>query len=317
MGMAVVMHGSGIAGLDMAAATLKMNDDGSFNLLMGATDLGTGSDTILAQIAAESLGIPVDDLIVYSSDTDFTPFDKGAYASSTTYISGGAVLKAALKIKTQIQEHAALMLDLDDPAKLELKDRKVLAPDGRSLTLEEVALNSLHQMNQHQIMATASHMSFKSPPPTAAQFAEIAVDIETGQITVERLLMVVDCGRVINPITAAGQVEGGMAQALGFALTEDMVFDAEGHVVNDRFGPYHIFKADEMPVMDVIFVQTDDPSGPFGAKSVAEISIDGVAPALVSALHDATGVWVRELPLYPERVWQVLQRKTDKETNNA
>ena len=317
MGIAVVMHGSGIAGLDMAAATLKMNDDGSFNLLMGATDLGTGSDTILAQIAAESLGIPVDDLIVYSSDTDFTPFDKGAYASSTTYISGGAVRKAALKIKIQIQEHAALMLDLDDPAKLELKDRKVLAPDGRSLTLEEVALNSLHQMNQHQIMATASHMSYKSPPPTAAQFAEIAVDIETGQITVERLLMVVDCGRVINPITAAGQVEGGMAQALGFALTEDMIFDVEGHLVNDRFGPYHIFKADEMPVMDVIFVQTDDPSGPYGAKSVAEISIDGVAPALVSALHDATSVWVRELPLYPEQVWQALQRKTDKEINNA
>jgi putative selenate reductase molybdopterin-binding subunit len=317
MGLAVVMHGSGIAGLDMAAATLKMNDDGSFNLLMGATDLGTGSDTILAQIAAETLGIPVDDLIVYSSDTDFTPFDKGAYASSTTYISGGAVLKAALKIKTQIQEHAALMLDIDDPAKLELEDRKVLAPDGRSLTLAEIALNSLHQMNQHQIMATASHMSYKSPPPTAAQFAEIVADIETGQITVDRLLMVVDCGRVINPITAAGQVEGGMAQALGFALTEDMIFDVEGHLVNDRFGPYHIFKADEMPVMDVIFVQTDDPSGPYGAKSVAEISIDGVAPALVSALHDAVGVWVRELPLYPERVWRALQRKTDKEINNA
>ncbi|MEA3441434.1 MAG: molybdopterin cofactor-binding domain-containing protein [Chloroflexota bacterium] len=307
MGMSVVMHGSGIAGLDMAAATLKMNDDGSFNLLMGATDLGTGSDTILAQIAAESLGIPVADLIVYSSDTDFTPFDKGAYASSTTYISGGAVRKASIKVKTQIQEHAALMLGLDNPAELVLKDRKVLAPDGRSLTLAEIALNSLHQMNQHQIMATASHMSYKSPPPTAAQFAEIVVDIETGQITAERLLMVVDCGRVINPITAAGQVEGGMAQALGFALTEDMVFDMEGHVVNDRFGPYHIFKSDEMPIMDVIFVQTDDPSGPFGAKSVAEISIDGVAPALVSALHDAVGVWVRELPLYPERVWRALR----------
>ncbi len=307
IGMAVVMHGSGIAGLDMAAATLKMNDDGSFNLLMGATDLGTGSDTILAQMAAEVLGIPVSDLIVYSSDTDFTPFDKGAYASSTTYISGGAVRKAALKIKEQIQEHAAMMMGLEDPSQLVLEDRKVLAPDGRSVTLREVALSSLHQDDQHQIMATASHMSYKSPPPTAAQFAEIEVDTETGQIMVERLVMVVDCGRVINPLTAAGQVEGGMLQALGFALTEDMEFDEKGNVVNARFGPYRVFTADEVPALDVIFVQTEEPSGPFGAKSVAEIAIDGVAPALVSALHDATGVWVRELPLYPERVWRALR----------
>ncbi len=307
IGMAVVMHGSGIAGLDMAAATLKMNDDGSFNLLMGATDLGTGSDTILAQIAAEVLGIPVADLIVYSSDTDFTPFDKGAYASSTTYISGGAVRKAAEKVKKQIQEHAALMLDVDDPAVLELRDRRVWAGDGRSVTLAEVALSSLHQTNQHQIMATGSHMSYQSPPPVAAQFTEVAVDTETGQVTVERLLMAVDCGRVINPITAAGQVEGGLLQALGFAHSEEMIYDEDGRQVNARFGPYHLYKANETPALDVIFVQTDEPSGPFGAKSVAEISMDGVAPSLVDAIHDATGVWIRELPLYPERVWQALQ----------
>ncbi|MFN2282398.1 MAG: xanthine dehydrogenase family protein molybdopterin-binding subunit, partial [Anaerolineales bacterium] len=307
IGAAVVMHGSGIAGLDMAAATLKMNDDGSFNLLIGATDLGTGSDTILAQMAAEVLSIPVEDLIVYSSDTDFTPFDKGAYASSTTYISGGAVQKAAQKIKGQIKDHAAFMLGLNDPEVLTLKDRQVISPDGRSLSLREVALSSLHQDNQHQIMATASHLSYKSPPPTAAQFAEIEIDTETGQIRVERLLMMVDCGRVINALTAAGQVEGGISQALGFALTEDMEFEENGQLANPRFGPYHIFLADEMPPVDVIFVQTDEPSGPFGAKSISEIAIDGVAPALVSALHNATGVWVRELPLYPERVWQALQ----------
>ena len=307
IGMSVVIHGSGIAGLDMAAATLKMNDDGSFNLLVGATDLGTGSDTILAQIAAEVLGIPVEDLIVYSSDTDFTPFDKGAYASSTTYISGEAVRKAAIQIYNQIQVYAAGILGIDLSEQLILQNRKVLAPDGRSISLAEVALSSLHQHDQQQIMATASHMSYKSPPPTAAQFAEIIADTETGEVTVERLLMVVDCGRVINPITAAGQVEGGMAQALGFTLYEDMLFDQNGHLTNARFGPYHVLKADEMPVMDVIFVQTEEPSGPYGAKSVAEISIDGVAPALVSAIHDATGVWIRELPATPERVRQALQ----------
>jgi putative selenate reductase molybdopterin-binding subunit len=311
-GIAVVMHGSGIAGLDMGAATIKMNDDGSFNLLVGAADLGTGSDTILAQIAAEVLGVQVEDMIVHSSDTDFTPFDKGAYASSTTYISGGAVRKVALKINRQIREHACCMLELDEPDRLILKDRRVMAPDGRSITLREVALSSLHQLNQHQIIASASHMSYKSPPPTAAQFAEVSVDLDSGQVTVERLLMVVDCGRVINPLTATGQVEGGMAQALGFALCEDMLFDDQGRLVNARLGPYHIYKANEMPVMDVIFVQTDDPTGPFGAKSVAEIGIDGVAPAVASAIHDATGVWVRQLPYTPERVWQALRRAEEK-----
>jgi len=309
IGMAVVIHGSGIAGLDMASALLKMNDDGSFNLLVGATDLGTGSDTILAQIAAEVLSIPVEDLIVYSSDTDFTPFDKGAYASSTTYISGFAVKKAAIEIRDQIQKHAASILDIGNPSSLILKNRMVLAPDGRSLSLSEVALNSLHQQNQHQIIASASHMSYKSPPPTAAQFAELSVNTETGEINMDRLLMVVDCGRVINPLTAAGQVEGGMAQALGFTLTEDMIFDHNGNVTNANLHDYHLLTPDELPLMDVIFVQTDEPSGPFGAKSVAEISIDGVAPAVVSAVHDATGVWIRELPLYPERVQAAIRQK--------
>jgi len=307
IGMAVVMHGSGIAGLDMAAATLKMNDDGSFNLLIGATDLGTGSDTILAQMAAEVLGVPLADIIVYSSDTDFTPFDKGAYASSTTYISGGAVRKAALKVKEMILEHAALMLAPSNPSDLVLENRQVIAPDGQVVTLAEVALSSLHQQNQHQIMATASHTSPLSPPPTAAQFAEIVVDTQTGHINVERLLMVVDCGRVINPITAAGQVEGGMAQALGFALTEEMLFDPEGQPLNPNLTKYHIPRAVEVPSMDVIFVQTDEPSGPFGAKSVSEISIDGVAPAIASAIHDAVRVWMRELPYTQERVKAALQ----------
>jgi putative selenate reductase molybdopterin-binding subunit len=308
IGIAIVMHGSGIADLDMAAATLKMNDDGSFNLLIGATDLGTGSDTILAQIAAEVLGIPLDDVIVYSSDTDFTPFDKGAYASSTTYISGGAVQKAALMIKELILKHAARMLGISETSNLELAKRQVNATDGRSVTLAEIALSSLHQQNQHQIMATASHTSPLSPPPTAAQFAEIMVDTETGSISVERLLMVVDCGRVINPLTAAGQVEGGMAQALGFTLTEEMLFEPDGQPVNPNLMKYHVPRAAEMPALDVIFVQTDEPSGPFGAKSVAEISIDGVAPAVASAIHDATSVWMRELPYTPKRVMSALHR---------
>ena len=307
IGMAVMLHGSGIAGLDMASATIKMNDDGSFNLLIGATDIGTGSDTILAQIAGEVLGVPTEDFIVYSSDTDFTPFDKGAYASSTTYISGGAVRKAALDVAEQIQDHAARMLGLDSSAGMELRDRTVVSPDGVALTLAQVALSSLHQQDQHQIIASASHMSYTSPPPFAAQFAEVAVDVETGQVTVERVLMAVDAGRVINPVTASGQVEGGLQQALGFAHCEEMVYEQSGRLANPRLGPYHIYKCNEMPELEVIFVQTDEPSGPFGAKSIAEISMDGIAPAIADAIHDATGVWLREVPFTPERVWRALR----------
>ena len=307
IGMAVMMHGSGVAGLDMGAAFLKMNDDGSFNLLVGATDLGTGSDTVLAQIAAEVLGITADDIIVYSSDTDFTPFDTGAYASSTTYISGGAVRKAAQAVARQIRAHAATMLGVDDPEALVLQQGRVVAPDGRAVTLREVALDSLHMHNQHQIMAAASHMSHESPPPFAAQFVEVVVDIETGQVTVERVVMAVDAGRVINPITAAGQVEGGIQQALGFAHTEEMVYDARGKLLNARPGPYYTYRAADMPDIEVIFVQTDEPSGPFGAKSIAEIPLDGIAPALADAVHHATGVRIRRLPLTPERVWRALR----------
>lgn len=311
IGMSVMAHGSGIAGLDMAAATIRMNDDGSFNLLIGATDLGTGSDTILGQMAAEVLGVSLHDIIVYSSDTDFTPFDKGAYASSTTYISGGAVRKAALKVARQIKHCAAKMLGMEDVSGVEeswqLRDGKVFAPDRTALTLSQVALSSLHQQNQQQIVASASNMSYDSPPPFGAQFVELEVDTETGQVTVERVLMTVDAGRVINPITASGQVEGGIAQGLGFALCEEMVYEDDGRLVNPRLGPYHVYKAGEMPDIDVIFLQTDEPTGPFGAKSVAELPIDGVAPAVADAIHDATGVWLREVPFTPERVWRALR----------
>lgn len=307
IGMAVVIHGSAIAGLDMASASIKINDDGSFNLLIGATDLGTGSDTILGQIAAEELGVPLEDIIVYSSDTDFTPFDKGAYASSTTYLSGEAVRKAAAEAARQVREHAALMLNYPDPQRMALKERKAYTPEGKSVSLAEVALSSLHQLDQHQIMATASHTSQVSPPPTAAQFAEITLDTQSGKIQVDRLLMLVDCGRVINPITAAGQVEGGMSQGLGFALTEEMLFDKDGHQTTTNLSTYRIPRCNEMPLVDVIFVQTNEPTGPYGAKSVSEIAIDGVAPAIASAIHNATGIWMRHLPYTPDKVLQALK----------
>ena len=306
LGFAMAMHGTAIPGLDMGGASLKINDDGSFNLLVGATDLGTGSDTVLAQIAAEVVGVGVHDIIVYSSDTDLTPFDTGAYASSTTYISGTAVKRAAEQVRRQIVDRAALLLGVD-AASIDLHDRVAWAADGRSVSLAEIALSTLHQQGQHQIMGTASYVSPDSPPPFAAQFAEVEVDVETGQVTVQRLVMAVDCGVPINPVTASGQVEGGMVQALGYAHCEEMAYDDAGRMVNPAFGPYRIYRADEVPALEAILVQTLEGSGPFGAKAIAEIPMDGVAPAVRNAIADATGVRINNIPLTPERVWRALQ----------
>ncbi len=309
IGVAMVMQGTAIPYLDMGGASIKMNDDGSFNLLVGATDLGTGSDTVLAQMAAEVLGVPVEDMICYSSDTDFTPFDKGAYASSTTYISGTAVTNAAKIAAERIKIRAAKMLGLPESeySNIRLSNRQAIAPDGRSVPHAEVALDSLHKNNQEQIMGVASYVSPVSPPPFAAQFAEVTVDTETGQVTVDRLVMAVDSGVIVNPLTASGQIEGGMTQALGYAVCEEMRYDDKGNAIERDFDRYHIFRADEMPELETIFVETFEPSHPFGVKAVAEIPMDGVAPAVGNAILDAIGANVDENPATPERVWKALK----------
>ncbi|MGD2026454.1 MAG: molybdopterin-dependent oxidoreductase [Anaerolineales bacterium] len=313
IGVALVMQGTAIPYLDMGGASIKMNDDGSFNLLVGATDLGTGSDTVLAQMAAEVLGVPLEDMLVYSSDTDFTPFDKGAYASSTTYISGAAVVRAAQQVAEQIMTRAAKMLNAEgegpevDPSEIVLGDRLAVAPDGRGVTLAEVGHNSLHHEDQMQIMAVGSYMSPVAPPPFAAQFAEVTVDTETGMVTVDKMVMAVDSGIIVNPVTASGQIEGGMAQALGYAVSEEMVYDAQGNIRERDFTDYHIFAAHEMPELETIFVETFEPSHPFGVKAVAEIPMDGVAPAVGNAIMHACGADLSKNPATPERVWRALR----------
>lgn len=309
IGVAMVMQGTAIPYLDMGGASIKMNDDGSFNLLVGATDLGTGSDTVLAQMAAEVLGVPVEDIICYSSDTDFTPFDKGAYASSTTYISGTAATKAAQIAAERIKIRAAQMLGVDDPNSIQLKDRHAHAANGKSVSLAEIALDTLHKNNQEQIMGVASYVSPVSPPPFAAQFAEVTVDTETGAVTVDKLVMAVDSGVIVNPLTASGQIEGGMTQALGYAVCEEMRYDEKGAAYERDLDRYHIFRADEMPELETIFVETFEPSHPFGVKAVAEIPMDGVAPAVGNAILDALGVNVDDIPTTPERVWRAIHRQ--------
>ncbi|MDH3753394.1 MAG: molybdopterin-dependent oxidoreductase [Acidimicrobiia bacterium] len=310
LGFAFCMHGTAIPFLDMGGCSIKINDDGSFNMLIGATDLGTGADTVIGQIAAEVLGVPLDDIKVYSSDTDMTPFDTGAYASSTTYISGTAAKLAAEKVRERLKERAAKLLGVEVPCTIELRDKRAWAPDGSSVSLEEIALDSLHMDEHEQIMGTASYVSPDCPPPFAAQFAEIEVDVDTGQVTVVKLVMAVDCGVAINPVTASGQVEGGMIQALGYAHCEEFAFDDDGRMVNAALGPYKIYRADEMPETEVYLIQTMEDSGPFGAKAVAEIPKDGVAPAIRNAIRHATGARIDDLPFTPERVWNALHPPT-------
>jgi len=309
IGVAMVMQGTAIPYLDMGGASIKMNDDGSFNLLVGATDLGTGSDTVLAQMAAEVLGVPIEDMITYSSDTDFTPFDKGAYASSTTYISGTAAVKAAEKCAERIKVRATMLLGLpeSEAATIRLANKRAIARDGRSVPFTEIALDSLHKNNQEQIMGVASYVSPVSPPPFAAQFAEVTVDMETGAVTVDKLVMAVDSGVIVNPLTASGQIEGGMTQALGYAVCEEMRYDEKGNAIERDLDRYHIFRADEMPALETIFVETFEPSHPFGVKAVAEIPMDGVAPAVGNAILDAVGINVDDNPVTPEKVWRALK----------
>ncbi|MFN2264863.1 MAG: molybdopterin-dependent oxidoreductase [Anaerolineales bacterium] len=315
VGVALVMQGTAIPYLDMGGASIKMNDDASFNLLVGATDLGTGSDTVLAQMAAEVLGVGVDDILVYSSDTDFTPFDKGAYASSTTYISGAAVVRAAEAAAERIKSRAASMFNEDseegplDAGDIQLVNRQAVSPDGRTISLKDIALETLHHKDQEQIMGIGSFMSPVAPPPFAAQFAEVTVDVETGQVVVDKLVMAVDSGVIINPLTASGQIEGGMTQSLGYAVSEEMVYDDKGYPRETDLRDYHIFHAHEMPELSTIFVETFEPSHPFGVKAVAEIPMDGVAPAVGNAVFDAAGVNIDQNPITPEKIWLALQKK--------
>jgi CO/xanthine dehydrogenase Mo-binding subunit len=313
IGMAALMQGSAIPEVDMASAYMKMNDDGSFNLLVGATDLGTGSDTVLAQIAAEVLDTPVEKFIVTSSDTDHTPFDTGAYASSTTYLSGHAVKKCAAAVKEQILKVGADLLGVPI-TETEIEDSRVIVRTARTqenrreITFAEICQSSLYQKNQFQIQATASHVSPKSPPPFAAHFVEIEVDSLTGIITLINYVAAVDCGTPINPILAEGQAEGAIVNGIAYALFEDYYFSPQGILLNDTFGKYGMLTAHDVPPITVKLIDSYEESGPFGAKSISEININGALPAIANAFYNATGKRLHRAPFMPEYVLSVLSR---------
>lgn len=306
VGMSVHMQGSGIALVDMAAATITMNDDGSFTLLTGSTDLGTGSDTVMAQIAAEVLGVGVESIVVIAADTDLTPFDTGAYASSTTYVSGRAVEMAALQVRERILQVASGILEVP-AADLAISDGHIEGP-RRSVSLADIGKRSYYGPDPAQIAATASFVPEASPPPFMAAFAEVEVDVETGLIKVTDFLAAVDCGTVINPLMTEGQVEGAVANGIGYALTEEMQFTVRGRTKNPDLARYKIPGAADLPPITVMLVDSYEPTGPMGAKSVAEIGINGPLPAIANAVHHAVGIRLTRPPFTPEKVWRELHR---------
>jgi CO/xanthine dehydrogenase Mo-binding subunit len=307
-GHVCLMQGSAIPYVDMASAYAKMNDDGSFNLLVGATDIGTGSDTVLAQIFAEVLSLSLSDVIVLSSDTDVTPFDKGAYASSTTYLSGMAVKNLAEKIKKILITYGSKVLDLPE-SELIVENKTISHPTGESVSFAEIGTKSFYTFEQKQIGAVASELAKKSPPPFTAHYAIIEVDIETGKVTVLRYVAAIDCGTPINPKLVIGQTEGALINGLSYAMSEQYIFNEKGRMLNPSFGNYRIVTTADLPEIETIIIPTYEPSGPFGAKSIAEVNISGPMPCISNAIYDAIGIRITEPPFTPDRVYKAIQEK--------
>lgn len=302
IGGAIAMQGSGLPRIDMASGILRLNDSGFFNLTIGATDIGTGSDTVMAQIAAEALGISTDKIVVYSSDTDLTPFDKGAYASSTTYVSGNAVRIAAENMKAEIEKAAAEIFEV--PKEMVAFDGEFAkTEDGeKSISLAELSNTAFYNHNQKQIVASGSFCGTVGPPPFASGFAEVEVDLMTGKVELLEFASVVDCGTTINPALAKVQVEGALAQGIGMTMYEDVRYSESGKLLTNNLLNYKIPTRKDLGKLMVEFSDRYEPTGPYGAKSVGEVAIDTPLAAIANAVYNATGIRITKLPIKPEDI---------------
>ena len=304
-GVAMAMQGSGISNVDVGSATLKLSEDGTYNLVIGAADMGTGCDTILAQMVAELMDCHVDDVAVFGADTDVSPYDSGSYASSTTYITGQAVVKACAELKKRICTIAAQMMGCED------QDVEFASTCVRRIGTEQtVSLTDIAYKaqvnNTIPAESTQTHTSPVSPPPFMVGMVEIELDKLTGKVNILDYMAVVDCGIPINPALATIQTEGGIVQGIGHTLMENVTYDRNGRPAESSFMQYKLPTRLDMGRLKVEFEHTYEPTGPFGAKSIGEIVINTPGPAIAHAIYRATGKWFRELPITPEQIAMAL-----------
>lgn len=314
-GMAIAMQGSCISNVDVGSCTLKLSDDGTYNMLIGAADMGTGCDTILAQMAAEVLDCEPDQIVVFGADTDASPYDSGSYASSTTYVTGMATQNAAMELRENMMKIGAELLGctLDE---VEFDGEKVYLVDGdQSVSLADIAVKS-QVNNRIPVDVTATYSSSVSPPPYMVGMAEIELDKETGSVKILDYDAVVDCGIPVNPNLARVQTEGGIGQGIGMALYENVTYNANGKITEGDFMQYKIPTRQDVGNIHVEFETSYEPSGPFGVKSIGEIVINTPAPALAHAIYRATGVWHRTVPFTPEKILMGMLDPDWKETDH-
>lgn len=312
VGAALAMQGSSIAGVDIGGAEVKLGEDGSYTLNLGATDMGTGCDTILSQMAADILETDTDNIIAFGVDTDVSPYDSGSYASATTYVTGMAVTDACQKLRAQIQKLGAEMLE-KTPEEVDFDGKVVYELDGdRKVTLEEIAVKGTCGNNVN-LQASATRSSKISPPPFMVGMAEVEIDKETGSLELLDYVAVVDCGTPINPNLARVQTEGGIGQGIGMALYEDIQYNEKGQLRNNSFMQYKIPTRQDVGKIRVEFAPSYEKSHPFGAKSIGEIVINTPCPAIANAVDHAVGVRIREMPITAEKIaMELLKRQENK-----
>lgn len=300
VGIAMAMQGSSIAGIDVGGADIKLNEDGSYTLALGCSDMGTGCDTILAQMAADCLDTDMKNIVVFSVDTDISPYDSGSYASSTTYATGNAVIQACGELRKRIHAFGAQMLGVSAEDS-DFDGEKVRTEDGKEVTLQQIAGKATCGVCS-ELQVVKEYSSPISPPPFMVGAAEVEVDKETGRIDVIDYVGVIDCGTPINPNLARVQAEGGIGQGIGMVLYEDVQYTDKGKIRNNSFMQYKIPNRMDIPKVRIEFESSYEKTGPFGAKSIGELVIDTPCPAIANAVYNATGVRVRELPITPEKV---------------
>lgn len=300
VGIAMAMQGSSIAGIDVGGADIKLNEDGSYTLALGCSDMGTGCDTILAQMAADCLDTDMKNIVVFSVDTDISPYDSGSYASSTTYATGNAVIQACGELRKRIHAFGAQMLGVSAEDS-DFDGEKVRTEDGKEVTLQQIAGKATCGVCS-ELQVVKEYSSPISPPPFMVGAAEVEVDKETGQIDVIDYVGVIDCGTPINPNLARVQAEGGIGQGIGMVLYEDVQYTDKGKIRNNSFMQYKIPNRMDIPKVRIEFESSYEKTGPFGAKSIGELVIDTPCPVIANAVYNATGVRVRELPITPEKV---------------